>query len=761
MPETNNIIDFKLRNIGPFQEEFRFRHDAGNKSLKIAIYATNGSGKTFISRCFHLIDASNVGEEEYYPYSALVSLGKDSGSFNITRTTTGQTSTYEAQITNNSKNITNNRNEVIYHVFNSDYIKRQFMERDYVPNGNIKGKIVVGEENTKTAKLKEELQEKQNENISIKNELSQIIETEKKRLKEQYDIRNNLQTGQYINFDNIISDKQLESNDTLSGLETSYANLKRFGKVADNYTDIPKLSELSNIQVNTDELKNILDQKYERGFIEKTFLEKIKGSQDFIKRGLELTKGDVCPYCGQSLNNVKEVIAAYNNFFDTTQTSVSQRLDIYKNILVHFQKDVETLVENSVRYVKQFNELKQYFPSTENLLLNPIVEPASLQDLISACLQIIDTKAKDITQRSKDLSKEQVLLAQAIKDINGQIVDFNKTIASVNSAKSKTLEELRIIKNRICMYAFNNLITKNSSHISKYNSNLDRITVIENELQKNASTQSKKDLVYETFCELIKTYFGDKYTVEKDTFSLKLNSVDIEKPSIVLSDGEKSIVAFCYYLANVHTKMTKKADYDNLFLIIDDPISSMDFAYVYETAQIIRCLPEIVKNNRISFMIFTHNSEFINILEANDLVTATYTFGRGNSEIKKLKGGLVFPYQEHLKDIFRIATDEIKPCHTTYNSIRHILEGIKYFMEPDNNSLDDFVAKQEVKSHKLFENNGHMKRVIQDMSHGRIRTESDDIYEDKTIEGCKELIEYMREHFPGQIEHIKNRNAQS
>ena len=52
----------------------------------------------------------------------------------------------------------------------------------------------------------------------------------------------------------------------------------------------------------------------------------------------------------------------------------------------------------------------------------------------------------------------------------------------------------------------------------------------------------------------------------------------------MLSDGEKSILAFCFFLANIHGVVENESDYNRLFLVIDDPVSSMDFNYVYNVS---------------------------------------------------------------------------------------------------------------------------------------------------------------------------------
>jgi len=94
----------------------------------------------------------------------------------------------------------------------------------------------------------------------------------------------------------------------------------------------------------------------------------------------------------------------------------------------------------------------------------------------------------------------------------------------------------------------------------------------------------------------------------------------------VLSDGEKGIVAFCYYLATVHTIIETEDDYEKLFFVIDDPISSMDFNYVYRVAQSIRHINKHfgIESRQVRFIILTHNFEFMNLLMRNNIINQKY-----------------------------------------------------------------------------------------------------------------------------------------
>lgn len=91
----------------------------------------------------------------------------------------------------------------------------------------------------------------------------------------------------------------------------------------------------------------------------------------------------------------------------------------------------------------------------------------------------------------------------------------------------------------------------------------------------------------------------------------------------MLSDGEKNIIGFCYYLAVTHKKINKKLDYDNLLFVIDDPISSMDYHYVYQVSDIIRNLYNELKidKKKYRYIILTHNYEFLNLLMSNNIST--------------------------------------------------------------------------------------------------------------------------------------------
>lgn len=243
-------------------------------------------------------------------------------------------------------------------------------------------------------------------------------------------------------------------------------------------------------------------------------------------------------------------------------------------------------------------------------------------------------------------------------------------------------------------------------------------------------------------------FFNGKYTLDKDTFQIVFLGNNIGKnASRVLSDGEKSIVAYCYYLATTHLLVRHETDYEKLFFIIDDPISSMDFHYVYMVAQSLRDIKnifEIKSYERI--WVFTHNVEFLSIIKRNHILINTYAIKPG--EIQTIDHRLLLPYESHLADIVKIARGELLPTHTTPNSIRHVLETVCRFEFPEK-GIENYI-----KDHDILSKSACIFSICQDLSHGGMRKEfpfSVDILRS----ACQTIVDFIKLKYRGQLENIR------
>lgn len=275
----------------------------------------------------------------------------------------------------------------------------------------------------------------------------------------------------------------------------------------------------------------------------------------------------------------------------------------------------------------------------------------------------------------------------------------------------------------------------------------EQISVVNAEIRKLQATAQikKKDLIAATLKELLKSFFNDKYEFDEDSFKFKLLNCDVTNDlDFVLSEAEKNIIAFCYYIASIFNVVESEDDLKRIFYIIDDPVSSMDFLYVYNVALIINNYCK--KKYGTNILLLTHNLEFFNIVLKNGLIDVGISLHNG--ELKKVSDNVLMPYENHLKDIYNISNGISVPNHTTPNSIRHIIETINKFKNPQQ-KLEEFILAENI-----LNANSPVIKIIQSFSHGEIR-EEESYTDDMIIEACKALIEYITNYYPGQIERIR------
>ena len=167
--------------------------------------------------------------------------------------------------------------------------------------------------------------------------------------------------------------------------------------------------------------------------------------------------------------------------------------------------------------------------------------------------------------------------------------------------------------------------------------------------------------------------------------------------------------------------------------------------YVYQVADIIRNLGKELNCSRYRFIVLTHNYEFLNLLVKNNISSLNLVLS--NNILTELKKETILPYTEHLKFVNDVANGNKAVSFQTPNSMRHVLETICNFSCPSK-ELKDFIAQNEV-----LADNEYLLTAIHDLSHGAIRVQKP--FTDADIqEGCKKIIEYIKQKYAGQIDNL-------
>ncbi len=748
MPEQKISINLDVNNIGPHNGTNKINFTDEVDSNKAIFYASNGTGKSFISRAFRLASAEMLG---LYA-DDLLTLGQASGTLNLKIASTAKSlneKKLSISINKGTPAVVQNDSGYIFHIFNSDFVEENIKPRNYTPDGNIEGYILgkvqidLTDEKKREAKLKGE----------IKNIDDTIEDTIQKAKKELRDNGIHPTTTEFA----LIDKERLLHKETIGNVEPFDEIVKQL----ESLKQLPeKLPDISIPSFNTkdtvlDEIFTILNTAYPKAEWDEEFVTDIKKNRAFVEKGIELLNSDegICPFCKQSLSDTaSEVINRYKSFLADKEAEVLRKIE-----------SKITAVENIIASIKQYaydtknadveiENLKKFFPSLKNITLAIPGCDESVFDCFNRLISSLREKSNNIIHT--DFTVEVVITEckSIIQNILQQQNSNADIINGVNKAKNNSKGERLILRRNLCKAQYlklQSILSSFFNELAKLESELSQLqqSIIEKEQQARIS---KKEKVYETLEYFLNKFFAGKYSIDRETFQIKFLGNNVgQKVSSILSDGEKSIVAFCYYLASTHLQLSREDDYNKLFFIIDDPISSMDFHFVYAVAQSLLDIKAYFGiTTYVRMWVFTHNLEFYNIVVRNHIINRAYIMKPGKMEL--LKYQLLMPYENHLKDIVEIASGVQKPSHTSANSIRHILETVSGFEYPER-SLEKYINENEI-----LANNSYIYTLCQDLSHGCVRNQPP-FSADVIIEACKVVVEFMKTKYKGQVDAIQSK----
>jgi hypothetical protein len=170
---ANLSINIKAKNIGPHKE---LNFEAKVPSLQITLFATNGLGKTFISRGFRIFSKEKDKSLKVEDVNKALSLNSN-GSFSFTTKDEDKqtTDTFSYSLTKGAMPTITNTCKYIFHVFNRDYVKENLEELRYKPNGDIEG-YILGKTAIDLTKEKLKLEEILKEVRQIETGISDTVE---------------------------------------------------------------------------------------------------------------------------------------------------------------------------------------------------------------------------------------------------------------------------------------------------------------------------------------------------------------------------------------------------------------------------------------------------------------------------------------------------------------------------------------------------------------------------------------------------------
>jgi len=737
------------------------------------IFARNGTGKSFLSRTLRYLD--KAGDSKDISDAAINLVSDESpdgrGSFILSR---GAETLGNLSVQKNGDLVVAEAQERIFHVFSEDFVHEELREKLYNPDGNIQNQIAVDSENIKLKEGQEAVVAAEAAEAEASNTLRESFDAAKiSEVHEKAGVNKQLRDYKALVFEDVlgqVSDKpdvpDRSFADTLKDLDS----LKSIP--AEPVYPEPVVSiRVDNIDVEA--IQSSLQKITSPSAISASIKQKIDAHHDFFKTGVEILgehDADACPFCDQSIQKspAKETIETYIAYFKDEEEKHKSELRRYYKVLKDKETEIRALSPRIVHQRTRFDALKCYLPSKRDEQL------ADCETEIEQACTVI-TRFKDaIEAKASALGQGAALptdnLAERMKSLAVAIDGNNAKVAILRSAIEKSDEERKSLQRNACAIFLVEFTREHWSEIAEI-LKLSSVSQAKREefaaLEKASPKTDAKERVADTFEQLLRDFFAKKYVFDRKNFVLKRGDSEMARgPHRTLSDGEKTAIAFCYFVASIHRKVESNGDYQKLFLVFDDPVTSMSYDFIFTIAQTLKNLsiskqgdistnPTLLDGNiyvRPELIILTHSSYFFNISLTNLVVKngAAFALHPDKTDHKLTRfNTYVAPFQQQLKDIYDVAENDKEPDHQTGNSVRSVLEAVGRFCRPDKSRKStDFMT------FLVGEDEFNIKSLmIHNLSHGTYYEEVPP--PDDLKLACKETIEVVKKFAVGQLEIIR------
>ncbi len=731
------------------------------------IFARNGIGKSFIARSLRLFDQSVFSDEQKkeipgWLVSEESSNGK--GSFSLYE---GNTCVGSLKLNTQAKSTNITDLKYIFHVFSEDYVNEVLRETRFELDGEITHQIIVGKEN---AELDEKEAEKigKTENLNEKKKnLNDIFDTEKEKLKSDFDISGNLKCFNTLNINIFFEKEAFIANPDIESLEILLAQYNKFKSLPSD-PQIPIAVDVSTLDLDLLKIEEILAKVTSPSTVVEKFAQKIKSEPGFFEKGLEIyeSKSSECPFCTQEMTDIAiTAVNAYSTYFNDEEAKERRKLRSSISSIKSAIKVIDGWKSSFLKGKSNFDELKAFFPSfLEKHVIDLISQIEEIGDYLTCLEDCVEKKLSDLTASITMPKANFAILKTGIEE-NNQLNE--KLFKELEKAFNQSSEERKKIQNAACEAFKTKFYDDNKHHIDEIRKLIAEIEKLEAEIEEirkaHGDKANARDRVAETFSLMLKKLFGEKYSLNKENFQVLRNNEEMRRGGDrTLSDGEKAVMAFCYFIAQIHLRVESNEDYKNVYFIFDDPVTSMSFDYIYSIIQCLKLL-RIDNDGNICFdltsdkhkpkmLILTHNNYFYNVASTNNVVDKNglfQLFSRTKQHQIRSQKAFATPHFLQLKDVFDVSEGTREPDHTTANSIRSVIEGMWKFCRPDLGMFGDFVAflvneqKIEIKS-----------VLINDLSHGG-KFDDPPHNEQDIRDAAKEAIEIVRKYAEGQLKGLE------
>ncbi len=418
----------------------------------------------------------------------------------------------------------------------------------------------------------------------------------------------------------VSKNKFKDQEDVLTNLEKDFDELNEAMK---EFDDLKEMELPKDYQTIKDKLESLFsfDIDKEAGQVSKEIKEHIsKVGREFIEKGIELQKempDNACPFCRQEITN--NIIQAYTSYFNKSIEQFNQDSlevsGILKKILE--QWNIMEILQSFERF-EPF--MKKDFSTNKESLENALEQ---IKVLLEKLQKEVDKKEgaenkEKFQEIDKKLSENYEKLQKCVGETRNILKQKKEQKEKLEKLKTE-LKEARIKKAKHDSYDSQKSKEEAKRKLSILDRGHERLNRLLEKIDKKLKElydQKRPDI--ETINNYLKALNLPKYSLDKD-YRIVLNSDALEnsEAKIILSDGEKTTLAFAYFLVRLKL-FYKKENLKKLVVVIDDPISSLDEQRIYNTTCLVAKINQELAREKLSnekekaqVFVLTHNHTFM------------------------------------------------------------------------------------------------------------------------------------------------------
>lgn len=601
-----------LKDFGIFQD-FQWSGDLPEFKEKNILYGWNYSGKTTISRLLNSLKEKSLPSKYQ---SAQFKIETDSG-------------------TTTNENISTNVLQI--QVFNAEYIKKNLKwdsEDSLDPIAFDVGEDVLNKRG--------QIEKNKNRIEEIEGSLSVIgrINPHNQVLYTFNEFENRKFTDEARRIKNDIFE---------SAIEFNKANFKQIlnliiqdinGYIINNPQE---LIEVRHLSIARDDKQPISDISFELGFSSlknqveallckeppsSEIIEKLQDDNhvyEWVKDGLKYhdETGDECAFCGGQITNYK--YQRLKNYFSNEDAKLRQDINSCKEHILQEKNNIDII--NLPKSKNDFTEKLQ--AQYEAKLIEVSTARKSYKEALSQLIAELERKENGNIFNPLEISPIDI---KAIEDLEKLLNEVAGIIKEHNVIKSTFISSQMTARDQLKKHYVASFLKSegylqkekdsafSSRCVSRYNGLIEKIKQNNNQLESELKSVGAGRLELNRY---IQTFLNREdvavEVTDDDKFLLKRGS-DIAHN---LSEGEKTAIAFAYFLVSLES-LEKEGKLRDQIIYIDDPISSLDsnhVAQIYslinafffrkglnpnDTNQVVNCFKQL--------FISTHNFEFFSFL---------------------------------------------------------------------------------------------------------------------------------------------------